>query len=234
MAGMKEKPLLAKGMLNRAMPHEGWREKVLAAMFGEACPYCRKRGIERGYWARGRNHLCSQAAGDWGGYCPHCHKVSFRTTDEEWEAAELEWVSLPGKAWDPDRPPGQQRVKKEELLIRHGAEEQKPASLVLSLCTPGTSQEVYWDVITTHLEPMAKEAGVADQLWRPGQLGVTVAAQLVEPLENGLALLKSDPARFEPFNTTYGFGRYESFVAFVERYLENCKQWPDAKVCADS
>ena len=54
--------------------------------------------------------------------------------------------------------------------------------------------------------------------------------QLIEPLTKGLALLKSDPERFEAFNSPNGWGMYKHFVPFVERYLEACKEHPDADV----
>jgi hypothetical protein len=112
---MVEKPLIAQGRLTRATPVASFRERLLNGLLGEKCPYCHERGIERGYWARGRNHLCQQASGDWGGYCKHCHQVSFTNTDEEFEAKQPEWCSLSDKTWDPSRPVGQQRIKKEVL-----------------------------------------------------------------------------------------------------------------------
>lgn len=112
---MAEKPLIAQGRLKRIAPVASFRERLLISLFGEKCPCCGERGIKRGYWARGWNHYCQQANGDWGGYCPHCHKVSFTDTDDEFEAKQPEWCSLPGKTWDPSRPPGQQRIAKEIL-----------------------------------------------------------------------------------------------------------------------
>jgi hypothetical protein len=67
-------------------------------------------------------------------------------------------------------------------------------------------------------------------LWRPEEMGITHASQLIEPLEIGLALLKSDPPRFEKHNAKNGWGMYEHFVPFVERYLEACRENPDATI----
>jgi len=93
--------------------------------------------------------------------------------------------------------------------------------------------EVYSANITHNLGKMAKEAGIYMYLWRPEELGITKASELVEPLTAGLALLKSDPERFEQFNSPNGWGMYEHFVPFVENYLAACIEHGDASVDAN-
>lgn len=90
--------------------------------------------------------------------------------------------------------------------------------------------EVYSANITHNLGAMAKEAGIYKHLWRPDEIGVTKAAQLIEPLRAGLALLQSDEARFRPFDAPNGWGRYEHLVPFVAEYLAACEANPDADV----
>lgn len=90
--------------------------------------------------------------------------------------------------------------------------------------------EVYWANITHNLWRMAKEAGIYECLWRPEEFGISQAHELVEPLREGLALLKSDPARFKKFDSPNGWGLYENFVPFVEQYLAACEQYPDARI----
>ncbi len=90
--------------------------------------------------------------------------------------------------------------------------------------------EVYESNITHNLGRMADEAGIYQHLWRPEEIGVTKAEQLVEPLTNGLALLKSDPERFRAFNAKNGWGVYENFIPFIEQYLNACRENPDATV----
>lgn len=90
--------------------------------------------------------------------------------------------------------------------------------------------EVYWANITHNLVGMADAAGIYQALWRPEEIGITKASQLIEPLTKGLELLKSDPAKFEAFNSPNGWGLYENFMPFVEKYLEACKENPDADV----
>lgn len=90
--------------------------------------------------------------------------------------------------------------------------------------------DVYWSNITHNLGKMAREAGIYEALWRPDEIGITTASQLIGPLEAGLALLNADPARFEKFNAPNGWGMYEHFVPFVEKYLNACREHPDATV----
>ena len=84
--------------------------------------------------------------------------------------------------------------------------------------------------ITHNLNKMASEAGIYKHIWRPEEINITTAKELVEPLEKGLALLKSNPDRFKAFNPPNGWGSYDGFVPWVETYLEACKEHPKAKI----
>lgn len=90
--------------------------------------------------------------------------------------------------------------------------------------------EVYSANITHNLGAMAREAGIYMHLWRPDEIGVTKAAQLIEPLRVGVALMRADPQRFERHNAPNGWGLYKNFVPFVEKYLAACEENPDADV----
>lgn len=93
--------------------------------------------------------------------------------------------------------------------------------------------KVYSSNITHNLGPMALAAGIYMELWQPEEIGVTTAAQLIAPLEAGLAKLKADPEYFQTFDAPNGWGRYEHFVPFVESYLAACRDNPEATVHAD-
>jgi hypothetical protein len=84
--------------------------------------------------------------------------------------------------------------------------------------------------ITHNLNKMAGEAGIYEPLWRPDEIGVTKASQLIETLRAGLAQLVERPSHFEQFDSPNGWGRYVHFVPFVARYLEACIANPDANV----
>ena len=89
---------------------------------------------------------------------------------------------------------------------------------------------VYERNITHNLNKMADEAGIYECLWRPDEIGVTKATQLVEPLRKGLALLIAEPDRFKQFNPVNGWGDYEGLVNFVQDYLSRCEENPNAEV----
>ena len=90
-------------------------------------------------------------------------------------------------------------------------------------------QELFYTANITHnLGDMADKAGIYMALWRPEEIGKTKASEIVELLEKGLADLKARPDHFKTFNSPNGWGMYEHFVPFVEKYLEACKEYPDA------
>lgn len=84
--------------------------------------------------------------------------------------------------------------------------------------------------ITHNLNTMAGEAGIYEYLWRPEEVGITHAAQLVKPLSEGLGRLIAEPDRFRRFNPSNGWGTYEGLLDFVSRYLAACQEWGAAKV----
>jgi len=93
--------------------------------------------------------------------------------------------------------------------------------------------EVYSANITHNLTKMAEAAGIYEALWRPEEIGITTAGQLIEQLRAGLAKLEADPAYYETFNAANGWGLYEHFVPFVRGYLKACEENPDATVEVD-
>lgn len=90
--------------------------------------------------------------------------------------------------------------------------------------------EIYSDNITHNLGRMADAAGCYYHLWRPDEIGITRAEELIEPLRAALDRLKADPDKFKEFDAPNGWGRYENLVQFVSEYLAACKESPDAEV----
>jgi len=115
-------------------------------------------------------------------------------------------------------------------------------SLDISLYTPDKcphcggelprTGETHSQNITHNLGQMANEAGIYNVLWRPEENGITEAAQLIEPLERAIAEMKADPPRFAKYNAPNGWGLYKNFVPWLERLLEACKRYPEARVNA--
>lgn len=91
-------------------------------------------------------------------------------------------------------------------------------------------REVFSAYITDGFIRMAEEAGIYRHLWRPEEIGIDRAEQLIVPLEAGLATMKADPARFRQYDVVNGWGKYEDFVPWIEEYLEACKAYQKAKV----
>ena len=89
---------------------------------------------------------------------------------------------------------------------------------------------VYSDNITHNLNYMAREAGIYMELWRPEEIGIELAGQLVKPLMAGYFLLNTEPDRFRKFNPENGWGTYEVLVEFVKGYLAACAAYPEATV----
>jgi len=92
------------------------------------------------------------------------------------------------------------------------------------------SDEVYSSNITHNLNVMAEQAGIYEHLWRPDEIGVTKAKELIEPLRQGLHKLKLNPEKYKEFNPDNGWGSYEGLVKFVENYLNACYKYPEAEV----
>lgn len=56
------------------------------------------------------------------------------------------------------------------------------------------------------------------------------AGDLIEPLRKGLADLRARPEHFKTFDSPNGWGLYEHFVPWVEKYLAACEENPHALV----
>jgi len=91
-------------------------------------------------------------------------------------------------------------------------------------------EELYSRNITHNLNTMADNAGIYQALWRPEELSITRAKQLIARLEVGLAKLEADPEHFKQWDAENGWGLYKHLVSFVRGYLEACREYPDAHV----
>lgn len=85
--------------------------------------------------------------------------------------------------------------------------------------------------ITHNLGMMADEAGIYEALWRPEEIGLKTARELIEPLRAGLVrLLTEDREKFLQHSPKNGWGTYDGLVEFVSSYLRACEENPDATV----
>lgn len=115
-------------------------------------------------------------------------------------------------------------------ITREGWERRFPGREPVTVTPSRDDNIVYGANITHNLNTMAREAGIYKHLWRPDEISVEKAQQLIEPLRGGLTLLESDPERFKQFNPKNGWGTYEGLVSFVREYLGACEEYPDADV----
>ena len=84
--------------------------------------------------------------------------------------------------------------------------------------------------ITHNLGNMAEAAGIYKALWRPEEIGIMKASELIDILEKGYAELKQRPEEFMKRNAPNGYGTYEGLCSFVANYLAACKEFPDARI----
>ena len=105
-------------------------------------------------------------------------------------------------------------------------------SLDVTLVVEGQEEDeyTYSANITHNLGGMAKKAGIYQHLWRPEEINIQFASELITPLSEGLQRLKDDPEYFKQFNAENGWGLYKHFVPFVEKYLNACVEFPEARI----
>jgi hypothetical protein len=84
--------------------------------------------------------------------------------------------------------------------------------------------------ITHNLNTMAREANIYEALWRPEEINISIAKELIPILEKGLEKLLKDKDHLKTFNPENGWGSYEGLVNFVREYLTACKEFPEATI----
>jgi hypothetical protein len=116
-------------------------------------------------------------------------------------------------------------------LTREEWDQRFPGQKPFSFSAPDTNF-VFEANITSNLGRMADAVGIYMALWRPDEIGITKANQLIEPLTEGLKQMESDPKKFKAFNPSNGWGSYDDFVPWLRRYLNACIEYPEADVSA--
>jgi hypothetical protein len=94
----------------------------------------------------------------------------------------------------------------------------------------GRSDEGFSANITHNLSFMAAEAGIYQILWRPDENEITYAKQMIKPLRIAIAEMKDEPERFKKHNAPNGWGVYEDFVPWLEKYLAACEANPESTI----
>lgn len=140
------------------------------------------------------------------------------------------YLTLPGA-----NTPGGQRIYVRDngatkVISREEWGRRNPGVEPCTVNEPDGGGIVYEANITHNLNTMAEAAGIYEYLWRPEEVGVTKARQLIEPLTAGLLRLTNDPEKFLAFSPSNGWGTYEGLCVFVSEYLDACEEYPDADV----
>ena len=58
--------------------------------------------------------------------------------------------------------------------------------------------------VTHNLNNMAKAVGLYEVLWRPEEIGITMASQMIPFLEKGIEELTANPEKYKTFNPHNG------------------------------
>lgn len=106
--------------------------------------------------------------------------------------------------------------------------EKEPARI--SIPDVETIEPVFQSNITHNLGKMAQAAGIYYHLWRPEEIGITNASELIEPLKEGLKKLKENPEEYEKYSADNGWGTYKQFLPWIAEYLQACIDYPEAEI----
>ena len=90
--------------------------------------------------------------------------------------------------------------------------------------------DVYEANITHNLNKMAKEAGIYQHLWRPEDLGIKEAWELIEPLEKALKDMEDRPGHDAKVNPENGWGSYDGLLMFIAKYINACEENPESLI----
>ena len=88
-----------------------------------------------------------------------------------------------------------------------------------------------WAIGITHnMTAMAEAAGLYECMWRPDEMCITLASQMIHPLRCGIAVLKREKKNLEKLNPENGWGSYDILLSVAQRYLAACEKNPNAEV----
>ena len=59
---------------------------------------------------------------------------------------------------------------------------------------------------------------------------ITLASQMIHPLQCGIAVLEKNKEKLEKLNPENGYGNYETLLSVAQRYLAACVENPNAEV----
>ncbi len=99
--------------------------------------------------------------------------------------------------------------------------------------------EVFEANITHNLGEMAREVILKNgqtlymYLWRPEEVGAYYGSDIVEHIQEGYLELLNNPEKYKIFEPDNGWGTYDDFLPWLQKYLEACKIHPNARIGTD-
>ena len=94
----------------------------------------------------------------------------------------------------------------------------------------GDDTGVFSANITHNLGRMASSAGLYEYVWRPEEVEITKAGELIHALRVGIKCMENHPDVFKKFDDPNGWGTYEQFLPWLKKYLNACTQFPEAEI----
>lgn len=88
-------------------------------------------------------------------------------------------------------------------------------------------------VITNNLNLLAEQVGLYPYLWTPTQVAVTTASQLVQPLNDALALIDEKREALRVYEPPNKYGTVESLERIASSMLAICNEFGDASITSE-
>jgi hypothetical protein len=101
-------------------------------------------------------------------------------------------------------------------------------SLDVYLKCPCCKTQLFSKDITHNLVAMAEAAKIYEPLWRPKEIHVQTANELIPFLERGIKYLIEHETELTTYNPVNGWGNYLVLLDFCKEYLKACQEDPDA------
>ncbi len=95
-------------------------------------------------------------------------------------------------------------------------------SLDVHLICDHCNSTIFSRNITHNLVPMAKYLGCYYALWRPEEIEVTKASQIIKTLAEALSRSDADHKALVDMNPPNGWGDADGFIDFLNAYHDAC------------
>lgn len=91
-------------------------------------------------------------------------------------------------------------------------------------------EELYIANITHNLGKMASAAGIYKHLWRPEEIDLTHARQLIEPLRTAIKDMQKRTWYYTQYNAKNGWGTLKQFTPWLKNLLTACEKHPKSTI----